>query len=324
MSQITKIVLRVILERIRGKIRREISEEQYGFMQGKGTRNAIYILRMLSERAIEMQRDLFICFIDYEKAFDRVRHEDLIEMLQRIGLDGKDLRLITNLYWEQKAIIEIENNKSNWFEIKRGVRQGCVGSPDLFSFYGENIMREIEEMEGLKVGGKNIDNIRYADDTALVADSKEKLQELLTTIQRKSEEHGLNINTGKTEILVVSKKAETPRCNIHINNKQLKQVDKFCYLGSTIKSDGRCDGEIKKRIAEAKNAFNKMRNFLTNKNISLQIRKRGVKTFVWSVMTYGAEAWTISNTIWKNGLRHLKCGVGGGCRRSHGQRERAT
>ena len=154
-------------------------------------------------------------------------------------------------------------------------------------------------VDGFSVGGRNINNIRYADDTALVADSKEKLQELLTTIQRKSEEHGLNINTGKTEILVVSKKAETPRCNIHINNKQLKQVDKFCYLGSTIKSDGRCDGEIKKRIAEAKNAFNKMRNFLTNKNISKQIRKRGVKTFVWSVMTYGAEAWTISNTMEK-------------------------
>ena len=98
MSQITKIILKVILNRIKQKLGQEIAEEQYGFVKGKGTRNAIFIIRMLPERSIEMQQDVYMCFIDYEKAFERVRHTDLIEILKRISLDGKDMRLITNLY----------------------------------------------------------------------------------------------------------------------------------------------------------------------------------------------------------------------------------
>ena len=84
-----------------------------------------------------------MCFIDYEKAFDKVRHSDLIEILQNLNLDGKDIRLITNLYWSQLVAVNIDNNLKPWFEIKRGVRQGCVLSPDLFSIYGEMILRSI-------------------------------------------------------------------------------------------------------------------------------------------------------------------------------------
>ena len=152
MSQITKIILRVIMERVRAKIRGEVAEEQYGFVEGKGTRNAIFILRMLSERAIEVQKDLYFCFIDYEKAFDRVKHENLIKMLKNINIDGKDLRIIKNLYWSQKAAVRVGDGQSDWIEIMRGVRQGCVMSPDLFALYGELIMRAIREMEGVKMG----------------------------------------------------------------------------------------------------------------------------------------------------------------------------
>ena len=152
MSQITKIILRVIMERVRAKIRGEVAEEQYGFVEGKGTRNAIFILRMLSERAIEVQKDLYFCFIDYEKAFDRVKHENLIKMLKNINIDGKDLRIIKNLYWSQKAAVRVGDGQSDWIEIMRGVRQGCVMSPDLFALYGELIMRAIREMEGVKIG----------------------------------------------------------------------------------------------------------------------------------------------------------------------------
>ena len=103
-------------------------------MQDKGTRNAIYILRTLAERAIEMQRDIFLCFIDYSKAFDRVKHKELMQMLSELDVDGKDLRLIRNLYWDQKAAIKIWDQISNYVDIKRGVRQGCVLSPDLTCF----------------------------------------------------------------------------------------------------------------------------------------------------------------------------------------------
>ena len=201
---------------------------------------------MITERTIEVQKNVFMCFIDYEKAFDKVRHSQLIEILQSINVDGKDIRLITNLYWNQQAAVNIDNNLTPWIEIKRGVRQGCVMSPDLFSVYGEIIMRSINGMEGIRIGGENINNIRFADDTVIIADSEEKLQALLDTVKRESENMGLKINIKKTEVVVTSKDQEPPNCNILIDGSRVKQSSSFVYLGSTITQDARCNKEIEK------------------------------------------------------------------------------
>ena len=268
-------------------------------MEGKGTTNAIFVLRMLAERAVEMQKDMYVCFIDYEKAFDRVKHGELINMLERIGADGKDVRMIENVYWNQKAAIKIEGEQSEWVDIKRGVRQGCVMSPDLFSLYGEFIMREAEGEGGVKVGGQNVNNIRYADDTVLIADGEEKLQRLLQNVHTASEEKGLSINVAKTECMVMTKGKERVRCELNLNGERIKQVDQFCYLGSWITADARCEREIKYRIEEAKRAFNEMKCLLKNRNLSLLSRKRMVKTYVWAVLLYGCETWTISRNMEK-------------------------
>ena len=123
-----------------------------------------------------MQKDLYICFIDYTKAFDKVKHEELLKLLECFDLFGKDIRILRNLYWEQTACIRIGNDRSNFTKIQRGVRQGCVFSPDLFNIYSEMILRELEGMEGFIIGGHNLNNLRYADDTVLIAQSEEKLQ----------------------------------------------------------------------------------------------------------------------------------------------------
>ncbi|GFO30293.1 RNA-directed DNA polymerase from mobile element jockey-like [Plakobranchus ocellatus] len=96
MSHITKILLKIIMLRIRNKIKPEIAEEQCGFVEDKGTSNAIYILRTLIERALEVQKDVYLCFIDYTKAFDRVRHDEIITEMKQLNIDGKDLRIIKN------------------------------------------------------------------------------------------------------------------------------------------------------------------------------------------------------------------------------------
>ena len=117
-------------------------------------------------------------------------------------------------------------------DIKRGVRQGCVMSPDLFTLYGEVIMREIETIEGFSIGGRNLNNVRYADDTVLIADSVEKLQELVSVVKAASEDKGLKINIEKTECMVVTKLNEAPDCSIRIQQELVKQVEKFKYLGA--------------------------------------------------------------------------------------------
>ena len=143
MSHVTKLLLSIIMIRVRNKINPETAEEQCGFVEGKGTTNAIFILRTLIEQALEIQKDVYLCFIDYTKAFDRVRHDEIIKELTKLRIDGKDLRIIKNMYWEQTAAMRVEGEISAFQKIKRGVRQGCVLSPDLFSLYSEIIMRNI-------------------------------------------------------------------------------------------------------------------------------------------------------------------------------------
>ena len=205
-NHMAKIILRVIIERMRSKIRPEISEEQFGFVKNSGTINTIFALNRLIENALEIGKDIYLCFIDYGKAFDKVRHVELMRILKNIGIDGKDLRLIEALYRKQRVAVRTEDKLTEWTKIKRGVRQGCCMSPDFFNLYAEVIIREIMEEDGIKIAGKNINNIRYAYDTVLIADSEEKLQNLLQRVNEESELKGIKINIKKTKVMVVSKR----------------------------------------------------------------------------------------------------------------------
>ena len=260
----------VLLERVRNKLQSEIAEVQYGFGKGKGTRNAIFVLRMIAERQIEMRKDLYLCFIDYEKAFDRVRHPLVVKMLEDVNLDGKDLRLICNLYWDQESAIRIGDNLSELINIMRGVRQGCVLSPDLFALYGERILRSIEDMNGISFGGVKLNNLRYVDDSVLMAESEEELQELLDVVNEAGEDWGLRINVDKTKSMVVTKTVKQT-CNLKLagRDKEIKQVSNFNYLGSLFTEDARCITEIKRRIQIAKKTFIDMSNLFTNIKISI-------------------------------------------------------
>ena len=299
MSHTTKILLHVLMNRARNKLKPEISDVQYSFVEDKSTRNAIFIICMLSERAVEMQKNLYLCFIDYRKAFDKVKHEQLINMLELLDIYGKDLRVVRSIYWEQTAAIKIDNEISPFIKVKRGVKQGCVFSPDLFKLYSENILREIQDQAGILIGGHNLNNIRYADDIVLIADSEENLQKILDKVVSESESKGLSINCEKTECLVVSKQKTRPTCNVTINNEKIKQVDKFEYLGSLITSDAKCDQEINRRIGMAKVALQKMKKLLCNSKVAMKIKLRVLECYVIPILIYSSECWTISENMKK-------------------------
>ena len=110
MAHTLKLFLKIILRRIRRKILPQIPTYQYGFMTDRGTRYAIFVLCMLCERSIEHEQDVSLCFIDYQKAFDKVRHSQLLTILKRIGVDEKDFRIIRNLYYEQKTAIKLRSH----------------------------------------------------------------------------------------------------------------------------------------------------------------------------------------------------------------------
>ena len=111
-------------------------------------------LRIVIGKLLEKHKKVYICFIDYKKAFDRVYHAKLLETLKKLEIDGKDLNLIMNLYWQQTASIKTDDGQSSIFNIKRGVRQGCVLSPNLFNVYTEKIFKEFEDLPGVKMFGE--------------------------------------------------------------------------------------------------------------------------------------------------------------------------
>ena len=175
----------------------------------------------------------------------------------------------------------------------------CVLSPCLFNLYTEVIFRSIEHIEGISIGGHNINNLRYADDTVLLAENEEQLKEILRRVNEKGEEFGMKMNAKKTKSMVISKTCPSPRMYITIDGEQIKQVATFTYLGQQITEDGKNDHEIIRRISIARGVFNKMRSTLTNKNLALNTRKRILKCYVWATLLYGCETWTLTNNITK-------------------------
>ena len=271
MSHILKLILRVILRRSKARLEDEVSETQSGFMNGKGTREGIYNMRIISERYLDMNKEVYACFIDYEKAFDRVNQQKMIESLIAIGIPKRDVKFIRNLYWSQRAFVKMDRELTDVIKIKRGVRQGCVLSPSLFNLYTEMIFRSVEDLDGITIGGKNINNLRYADDTVLVADTPEKLQILVNQVNEKGKEYDMKINAKKTKTILFCKTTSSRKFNIAIDGTPTEQVDQLIYLGQLITEDGKSEKEISRRISRARGVFSKMRSTLTNKAISLAI-----------------------------------------------------
>ena len=258
-------------------------------------RNVIFKLRIIMERVTEVQKDLYLCFVDYSKTFEKVRLSDLFNILQRLHCDGRDLRVLRNLYWEQEAAIRVDNEYSEYKPICRGVREGCV-FPQTFLIYSEMILRNIEQHDGITVGGYNVNNLWYADDTVLIADSEEKLQDIIMKVTKESENKGFQLNARKTECMVISKRPDTPICNVSCKG-QIIQVNTFKYLGFKITPDTKCHFEIKKRIARSKDALTKMKTIFTNRNIRLNTKFNTIKTYAWSILLYGCECWTLTKNL---------------------------
>ena len=217
---------------------------------------------------------IYACFIDYEKAFDWVNHEKMIKCLNDIGINGKDLKLIVNLYWTQRVSIWLEKSLLDEIRIKIGVRQGCVLSPCLFNLYTETIFRHIAESKGITIGGTQINNLRYADDTVLLADSEENWKNMMNKVNEVHKLYNRKMNAKNTKPMVISRNENEPKVNIKVDGTAVEQVGSFNYLGQTVCDDGRCLDEIEKRIGIAKTTFSKIKDVLKSTKMPLNTRKR--------------------------------------------------
>ena len=178
----------------------ELPDVQAGFRKGRGTRDQIANIYWIIEKAGEFQKNICFCFIDYAKAFDCVDHNKLWKILQEMGIPDHLTCLLRNLYAGQEATVRTRLGTTNWFQIRKGVRQSCILSPCLFNLYAVYIMQNArldEAQAGIKIARRNINNLRYANDTTLMAENKEELKGLLMKVKQESEKAGLKLNTEK-------------------------------------------------------------------------------------------------------------------------------
>lgn len=291
-SHASKILLHIINARLRSFLDWQIPQEQAGFVKGRGTREQILNIRLIIEKCYEFNIPIFMCFVDYRKAFDCVDWEELWKVLAETGVPIHLVSLIRNLYETGYGTVTIGNTTSSCFRFHKGVRQGCVISPILFNIYGEYIMRKtLEDWEGgVKINGVKISNLRYADDTTLFASSEAEMAELLNRLETTSLEMGLDINKSKTKLMVIDRFASIQRTNIL---QEYESVNQFQYLGSMVTNKGNSEPEIRRRIGMAKSAMTELNKVWRDRNITNRTKVHLVRTLVFPIALYGVETWTI-------------------------------
>jgi exonuclease III len=296
----SKILLKIIVSRLQIKYQQEISDEQAGFVKEKGAKEQITNIKIIMQKCREDQLALYLCFIDYAKAFDCVNHTLLWTDMQKMGFPAHVIELLARLYQHQEATVRINSGTSEYFPIRRGVRQGCIVSPSLFNIYSEDIMRDATEdsNSGPKIGGRKVNNLRYADDTTLLCGNKEDLMNLLKTTQHVSRKKGLLLNVKKTKIMVIDNNRNDFSA-FYLEGQQLEEVKDFVYLGSRINTKVSDMQEVKRRLAIARTTVQKMDNIWKSSAVKKYLKLRLLRSTAFAVASYGCESWTFSKKVQK-------------------------
>ena len=267
---------------------------QAGFREGRGTRDQIVNIRIVMEKCRDHKLPLYMYFIDYSKAFDCVSHNQMWEIMKKMGFPKHLIDLTCKLYEDQESAVRTANGDTEWFQIGRGLRQGCILSPSFFNVYAEDIMREALEGvdSGVRFGGVNVNNLRYANDTTLLCSSRHDLINLLSHVKSASEEKDLLLNTKKTKIMVLDK--NDTGADFLLDGQKIEVVRQFEYLGSLI--NNKCDSttEIKRRLAIARKTTQSMENIWKSKGLSMNLKLRFLRACVFSIATYGSESWAMT------------------------------
>uniref|UniRef100_A0AC11DZS1 Uncharacterized protein n=1 Tax=Ovis aries TaxID=9940 RepID=A0AC11DZS1_SHEEP len=238
-------MLKILQARFQQYVKDKLPDVQAEFKIGRRTRAQIANIRWIIKKVREFQKKIYSCLIDYAKAFDCVDHNKLWKILKEMRIPDHLTCLLRNLYTGQEATIKTGHETTDWFQIGKGVRQACMLSPCLFNLYAEHIMRNAgldEAQAGIKIAGRNINNLRYTDDTTLMAESEEELKGFLVKVKEESEKVGLKLNIQKMKIMAFG-----PITSWQIDGEAMETVTDY-FGGSRITAYGGCSHEIKRHL----------------------------------------------------------------------------
>ncbi|KAK3537054.1 hypothetical protein QTP70_000286 [Hemibagrus guttatus] len=268
MSHTMKLWERVVEARLRKVV--EICEQQYGFMPKKSTTDAIFALRILMEKYRDGQR---------EKAYDRVPREELWYCMRKSGVAEKYVRVVQDMYERSRTVVRCAVGQTEEFNVEVGLHQGSALSPFLFAIVMGQLSEEVRQESPW--------TMMFADDIVICSESREQVEENLERWRFALERRGMKVSRSKTEYMCVNEREGSG--TVRLQGEEVKKVQEFKYLGSTVQSNGECGKEVKKRVQAGWNGWRKVWGVLCERKISARIKGKVYRTVVRAAMLYGLE-----------------------------------
>ena len=278
-SHSSKVMLKVIWNRLKPQAEEIIAEEQAGFRAGRSTTEQIFNLRILCEKYLQHQQNLDHVLIDFKKAFDRVWHAALWATMQKYNIGANLVRTIEQLYDKATSAVQMNGSIGEWFRTTVGVSQGCLLSPTLLNIVLERIMSDAleEHDEKVSIGGRNITNLRFADDIDALAEEEQELEALVESLDKTCTRYKMEISAEKTKLMTNS--ANCIQREIKVKGQKLGTVTSFKSLGA-VASDYGSKPEVLLRIAQATAALTKLKPIWRDNNISLGSKVKLMRSLV--------------------------------------------
>ena len=284
----SKILARILLERLKTGIDSTLRDEQAGFRPNRSCTDQIAALRIIIEQSLEWQAPIYMNFIDFRKAFDMIDRRMIWKIMKHYGIPEKFINIIRSFYEGMTCQVVHNSDLSPSFAVTTGVWQGCLLSPVIFLLVIDWVLKKtMGEPRGLQwTFTKRLEDLDFADDICLMSHTLQHIQEKTDRLQQTAESTGLAINTCKTKSMRINAAQNRP---VTIQNSQVEEVTNFTYLGSVVSTSGGTEEDIRSRIGKAMYAFVTLRPIRKNSNISLPTKLKLFNSNVLTVLLYGSE-----------------------------------
>ena len=277
MSHTMKVWERIIEARLRDRV--EISKQQYEFMPGKGTTDAMFALRMLMEKYREGQRELHCIFVDLEKAYDRVPREELWYCMRKFGIVEKYVQLVQDMYEGSKTVVRYAVGTTESFKVGFGLHQGSALSPFLFAVIMDRLTDEVRRESPW--------TMLFADDIVICEETKEEVERRLESWKYALERRGMKVSRSKTKYLCINGGNDDE--TVKMEDTKLPRVKEFKYLGSTVQESGGCEREVKKRVQAGWNGWRRVSGVICDRRLPARVKGKVYSSVVRPAMVYGLE-----------------------------------
>lgn len=291
LSSLYKLFASTLLRRITRTVDENQPVEQAGFMRGFSTVDHIHTLKNIIEKYNEYGKSLYIGFVDYAKAFDSISHSSIWNALSEQGVNASYIDIIKELYKNSTARVKLESSGPE-FKIERGVKQGDPLSPKLFVAVLESIFRSLDWDEvGLKIHGRFLSHLRFADDIVLLSENVEELQYMFESLNSQSKKVGLEINQEKTKVM-------TNSCHkpITLESSNLEYVDDYIYLGHLISFNNVTTKEINRRVENTWKKYWSMKEIFKS-TLPIKLKTKAMEICLLPCLTYACQTWSISKKV---------------------------